>query len=228
MEEINLNENEVLDDLQLNNLKIIQNKKDYRFSLDSVLLSNFIKCGHKDSVVEFCSGSGVISILTNEKCHPKKIVGFEIQKNLCDMSNRSLVLNNIQNINFLNLPLADAPKTLGSGQTDVVICNPPYYEDKNQTDINPKYKLTKYEVLTNLEEIFKTAKEILKFSGKFFMVHIPTRLQEILTTATKHNFEIKEIKFIYPSSRKDQSHLILLYFVKGGKKGCIVPKPLIL
>ena len=93
-----LKENEVLDDLQLNNLMIIQNKNNYRFTSDSVLLSNFVKVGHKDFVVEFCSGSGVISILVNEKYKPKNIIGFELQSELCEMSNRTLLYNNITNI----------------------------------------------------------------------------------------------------------------------------------
>ena len=227
MKEFFLDENEVLDDLQLNNLKIVQNKNEYRFSADSVLLSNFAKCNKNDFVVEFCSGSGVISILLNEKCHPKKIIGFEIQKSLCEMSNKSLKINNIENIIFLNTPLNNATNKLGYGKVDVLICNPPYYVLDNK-DINPKYKLTKYEVATNLEEIFKTASQILKFSGKFYMVHIPNRLQEILFIATQYKFECKKLQFVYPNNTKEVSHLVLLMFTKGGNKGLDTLKPILL
>ncbi|MBR1985188.1 MAG: methyltransferase, partial [Clostridia bacterium] len=153
-----LKENEVLDDLQLNNLMIIQNKMDYRFTSDSVLLANFAKAGRKDFVVEFCSGSGVISILLNEKCKPKKVIGFELQPQLCEMSNRSLKYNKIENINFVNKDLSLAYEDVGVGKVDVVICNPPYYVlPENQTNINKKFKLTKYETSTNLEDIFASA-----------------------------------------------------------------------
>lgn len=228
MAEISLNKNEVLDDLQLNNLKIVQNKNNYRFSSDSVLLSNFAKCGSKDYVVEFCSGSGVISILLNEKCHPHKIIGFEIQKELYEMSVKSLKYNNITNITFLNEPLNVAPIKLGQGGVDVIICNPPYYEVDANKFINEKYKITKYETLTNLEDIFKTASQILKYGGKFYMVHIPTRLQQILTIASKYSFQCKKITFVYPNQTKDLSHLVLIMFTKGGNKGLDVQKPLIL
>lgn len=224
-----LKENEVLDDLQLNNLMIIQNKNNYRFTSDSVLLANFAKVGHKDFVVEFCSGSGVISILLNEKCKPKKIIGFEYQKELCDMSNRSLQYNNIKNVSFLNKDLSLAYEDVGLGKVDAIVCNPPYYVlPKDKTNINEKYLLTKYENTTNLQDIFKSANKILKFSGKFFMVHVPSRIQEILSIALENNFICKKIQFLYPNNKKELSHLMLLYFVKGGKKSCDVIKPNIL
>lgn len=223
-----LKENEVLDDLQLNNLMIIQNKMDYRFTSDSVLLANFTKAGHKDFVVEFCSGSGVISILLNEKCKPKKVIGFELQPQLCEMSNRSLKFNKIENINFINKDLSLAYEDVGVGKVDVVICNPPYYVlPENQTNINKKFKLTKYETSTNLEDIFASANKILKFSGKMFLVHISPRLQEILSVAQKYDFIAKKIQFIYPTEKK-LSHLVLIKFVKGGKLDCEVLKPQVL
>ena len=223
-----LKENEVLDDLQLNNLMIIQNKLDYRFTSDSVLLANFAKVGHKDLVVEFCSGSGVISILLNEKCKPKQIVGFEIQEKLCEMSNRSLKYNKIENIEFLNKDLKQAEQIIGNGKVDVVVCNPPYYLlPKNQNDINEKYKLTKYEVLTSLTEILENASKILKYSGKLYLVHISSRIQEILSLAQKFNLICKKMQFIYPTEKKS-SHLVLMCFSKGGKCDCEVLKPNVL
>ena len=229
MEEI-LKENEVLDDLQLNNLMIIQNKEKYRFTCDSVLLSDFAKVGSKDTVVEFCSGSGVISILINEKYHPKKIIGFEIQSDLCDMACRSLTYNKIENIYFVNKDLKLAVEEVGFGKTDVLVCNPPYYTLPKQDieNIKEKYRLTKYEVSTNLEEIFDSAEKILKFSGKFFMVHVPSRLQDIMTIATKHHFICKKVQFLYPNDKKELSHLVLFLFTKCGNAGCNVIKPKIL
>lgn len=224
-----LKENEVLDDLQLNNLMIIQNKSNYRFTSDSVLLSNFVKVGHKDFVVEFCSGSGVISVLVNEKYKPKNIVGFEIQKELCEMSNRTLLYNKIKNINFINKDLSLAYEDIGIGKADVLICNPPYYILPNDnSNINKKYVLAKYEVSTSLKDIFKSAEKILKYSGKFFMVHVPSRLQEIMSIANEHNFICKKLQFLYPNNKKELSHLVLCYFTKGGNNGCNVIKPNIL
>ena len=127
-EETLLKGGEVLDDLQLNNLKIIQNRKHYCFTSDSVLLSNFVKTGPKDNVLELCSGCGVISILVNEKCKPKRVVGIELDKILFDMSVRSVQYNGINNITFI---CDDAKNILNYEKRqsfDVVVCNPPYFK----------------------------------------------------------------------------------------------------
>lgn len=221
-----LKSGEVLDDLQLNNLRIIQNRKEYCFTSDSVLLSNFAKVGHRDFVVEFCSGSGIISILINEKYKPKNIIGIELQEYLCDMSNRTLQLNNINNIKFLNENVINAKKLIGSEGCDVVVCNPPYFIPKENEIINPKYLKTKFETTIKLEDIFCSASKILKYSGKLYMEHIPDRLQEILDVAYKYNFKCKQMQFVYPQSNRQTSRLVLLMFTKGGNYGLNVLKPL--
>ena len=145
-----LKKGEIFDDLQLNDIYIIQNRSKYCFSVDSVLLANFAKIGHKDYVVDLCSGSGVVSILCHEKYHPKRIVGVEIDKELWDMSTRTLQANNINDVEFLNIDLKNSPDKLGCGKVDKIVCNPPYYPLPNNVEnINKKYLSTKYEQKTN-------------------------------------------------------------------------------
>jgi len=216
-----LKPNEVLDDLQLNNLQVIQNRSLYCFTSDSVLLANFVDAKKTDFVVELCSGSGVISILINAKKNPKKIVGFELDPILCDMSNRSLKFNNINNIEFLNHNLNIAYKKIEK-PADIVVINPPYFLLKKDEKVNPKYLNAKYETTTSLSEIFKSANRILKYSGKLYMEHTPTRLQEVLMEADKQNFILKKIKFIYPTGKNKNARLVMMLFTKGGNNGCDV------
>lgn len=218
-------DNEVFDDLQCEGLKVIQNRKHYCFTSDSVLLANWLKLGHKDKVVEFCSGCGVISFLANAKNNPKSIVGFELDSYLCDMSKRSVIYNNIKNVSFENCDLSMAKDVVGREAIDVLICNPPYFILKKDEKINEKYTKAKYETATSLEQIFKSANAILKFSGKFYMEHTPSRVQEVLSTALKYNFVCKNLVFIYPKNKKD-ARLVMFKFVKHGNGGMIVEKPI--
>lgn len=217
---------EVLDDLQCDGLRVIQNRSHYCFTSDSVLLANWLKLGTKDNVVEFCSGCGVISILANAKNKPKSIVSFEIDPYLCDMAQRSAKLNNLQNVCFINSDLYKAKEVVGREKIDVLICNPPYFILKKDEKINPKYLNAKYETSTSLEQIFNSANEILKFSGKFYLEHTPSRLQEILFVAQRYNFVCKNIVFVYPKN-KSEARLVMFKFVKHGNKGLIVEKPII-
>lgn len=225
MEDLLLN-GEVVDDLQCDGLKVIQNRSHYCFTSDSVLLANWLKLGSKDKVVEFCSGCGVISFLVNAKNKPKSILGFELDSYLCDMAQRSVKLNNLQNISFINTDLSRAKEVVGSGTIDALICNPPYFILKKEEKINPKYLNAKYETSTSLEQIFKSAWEILKYSGKLFMEHTPSRVQEVLTIALKYNFVCKKLTFVYPKN-KNEARLVLFKFVKHGNKGVIVENPII-
>lgn len=220
-----LKSGEVLDDLQINNKFIIQNRKFYCFTSDSVLLANFVKAGVKDNVLELCSGSGVISILVNEKCNPKKIVGIELDKNLQDMSVRSLMYNNINNIDFVCDNAKNILKHVKRQSFDVVMCNPPYFVLNEKEKVNPKYLNAKYETTINIDEVFSCASNAIKFGGKFFLCFTPNRVQELLTIATKYSFTLKKMQFIYPTNKKNIATLVLCMFVKNGNKNCNVLEP---
>ena len=124
---IELLDGERIDDLQYYGLKIIQNKNYYCFSSDAVLLCNFVKACKQDTIVDLCSGSGVVGILAQAKTGAKKLVMIEKQNELFEMCKKSLALNDIENkAEVLNCDVKDAPKLLGYEQFDVVCANPPY------------------------------------------------------------------------------------------------------
>jgi tRNA1(Val) A37 N6-methylase TrmN6 len=217
-----LEKDEVLEDLQCNGLSIVQSKKEYKFSMDSVLLANFVRVKKTDFVVELCSGCGVVSILVDEKCKPKRIVGIEQNSALFVLSQKSIFVNHQTNIEFVCDDLKNAPKIVGNEAADAVICNPPYFEKpQNSQNINPKYLATKYETTASLADILLVASRLVKFGGKVFFVYSTLRLPELLSIATKNNLACKQLKFVFNG---DKSDLVLVKFVKGAKGNCIVEK----
>lgn len=216
---------EVFDDLQLDGLQIIQSRSEYCFTSDSVLLANFAKVKKIDFVLEFCSGCGVISILVNKKCSPKEILGIEINPKLYDMSTRSLVANNINNITFVCDDIKNINKYVKSKKADAIICNPPYFVLNKNEIVNEKYINAKYETTIFLPDIFESAKKSLKYGGKMFLCFTPTRLQELLSEAQKRNFVCKKLQFVYPKNKQKLSTLVLVEFVKNGNKNLEVLEP---
>lgn len=211
-----LNKDERLDDLQFNNLFIIQNKHNYCFTSDAVALANFVRCGVKDTIVDLCSGSGVIGILAQAKTKAKHVYLVELQPTLADMSKRSVEYNKLKNVTIINKPLQGINKEIGNN-FEVVVCNPPY-KVYNGGKLNEKQEVAicKNEITVTLEEIVKEANKLLKFGGRFFTVNKEERLVDLLCLMRKYNIEPKVIKFIKES---EGASVVLVEGKKGGKAG---------
>lgn len=225
MENIFLKENETLEDLQYNNLKIIQNKNLYRFTSDAVILSNFIKAKSSDVLVDLGAGSGIISILATCKNNLKHTVGIEIQEELFDMANRSIAFNNLQSkIDMLNIDMRilndyEVRKNLGLCDVDVVVSNPPYKKEGNiKLNTEKSVRIARHEICINMKELFQIANSILKYRGKFFVVYDANRLAEIMFELKTNNLEPKRM-FLTQSASNQEPILVFIEAVKGGKEG---------
>ncbi len=217
---MDLKPNERIDDLQLNNLKIIQNSKEFCFGIDSVLLSDFAMRSKKcRKVVDLCTGNGVIAILLSSKLpKAKEIIGIEIQEYSAELANRSVELNNLQNkITILNKDLTKIKKEIEAGSVDLVVCNPPY-KPKGSGIINEKDSKTiaRHEISCTLEDIIKEASRELNFGGSFCMVHKVERMTDIFYLLRKHGLEPKRMRLVYPRLN-ESANLILIEGIKGGK-----------
>lgn len=222
-----LKENETLDDLEYNDLKLIQNKYGYKFSTDSVLLSNFGKAKQNDVYVDLCSGSSVVAILFLCKNKIKKGFALELQENLAEMAERSIKYNKLDDrLKVINDNLKNAVKIFGAESVDVVTVNPPYNEVGETSETEEKAIAT-HELKTNLAEIICVSSKILKYGGKLYMVHRADRLAEIMFELKKNRLEPKVLRIVYP--KKDKApNLCLIEAKKGAKPGLIIQSPLIL
>ena len=230
MKKIELKDNEIIDDLELNNLKIIQNNNGFKFGIDSILLSDFAKKIKKDSIVlDIGTGTGIISILLSAKTEANKIIGIEIQREVADMAKRSVILNKLENkIEIINDDINNIEKYFENNYFDVIVTNPPY--QKNNTGLkseNEKNLISRHEIKCTLEDIIKKSFKILKDKGEFYMLHRPERLVDIMYLMRKNKIEPKELRFVYPKI-SDKPNLILIKGIKNAKQFLKVEKPLII
>lgn len=222
--QIKLNQNERLDDLLFNDMHIVQNKKLYTFTSDAVLLANFIKAKKSDNVVDLCSGSGIVGILFQAKNNCKMTL-VELQEQMFLMSQKSLILNNLQqDIKAVNCSVQDSYNLLGQEKFDIVLCNPPYKKPQNhKITETQEIAMCKYELMLTFDELCLSASKLLRFGGKFCFIHDASRLCELIDTLQKYKLEPKKIEFCYPKN-KQTSNVVLIEAVKGGKSGVIVTK----
>jgi len=227
--EIDLKENERLDDLQQNGYKIIQNTEIFCFGMDAVLLSSFAVAKEGDKVLDLGTGNGVIPILMEAKTKAAQFTGIEIQDINVDMAIRSVVFNGLENkIKIMQGDIKEASSIFGGASFDVVTSNPPYMNE-NHGLVNPdSHKaIARHEILCTLEDVIREASKVLKYNGKFYMVHRPQRMVEIFEILTKYKLEPKRIRLVHPYLNR-AANMILIEAIKGANPLLKVEQPLII
>ena len=223
-----LKENERIDDLQTKGFRIIQNSKGFCFGIDAVLLANYVSLKKNAKVVDFGTGTGIIPILIAAKSTTSKIEALEIQVEAADMARRSVVLNNLEErINVLNIDLKLADKYLKINSFDVVTTNPPYMHANGIVNMEEAKTISRHEVKCKLEDVVKMAAKLLKHNGKFYMIHRPQRIVDIILYCRKYKLEPKKLQFIQPT-REKKPNLLIVECTKAARPEVIVLDPLII
>lgn len=223
-----MSECEIIDDIGYG-LKIIQRQKGFKFGIDAVLLSHFTTIKKQDKIVDLGTGSGIIPLLLYGIHHGDiTITGIEIQKVYAEMAQRSVKLNGLEgHIRIINADLKDAPDMLGCENFDVVVTNPPYRKASvGKVSPSDERAIARHELLCSLEDVIKASARLLKYSGRFAMVHLPERLPEIIFLLKKYRLEPKRLRLVYPYSQSPPN-LLLIECVKGGKPQLNILPPLI-
>jgi len=227
--EINLKKNERIDDLEFKDLKIIQNKNEFCFGMDSILLSDFSKeIKEKSKVLDLGTGTGILPILLSGKTINTEFFGIEIQEKMAEMATRSVKLNKLEKrIKIINDDIKNLNNIFEKNSFDDVITNPPYKKINSGLQNKNEGKLiSRHEIKCNLEDIIIAVKNMLKDKGTLYMVHRPERIVDICELLRKYKIEPKKIRFVYPKIEED-ANLVLIKAVKNANKFLKIEKPLI-
>lgn len=225
---IELYPGERLDDLERNGYKIIQNDKTFCFGMDAVLLSGFAQVKPGEKALDLGTGTGIIPILLKGKTAGDHFTGLEIQEASADMARRSVLYNHLEDqISIVQGDIKEAHTLFDAASFDVITSNPPYMTG-NHGLVNPDMPkaIARHEILCTLEDVIGQASRLLRPGGRFYMVHRPFRMAEIMTKMTAHRLEPKRMRLVYPFVDKEPN-MVLIEGLKGGKPRITVEKPLI-
>ena len=228
MTNIILKEGERIDQLFSTDVKIIQNKDVFSYSIDSVLLSRFPRIPTKGLIVDLCSGNGAVGLFASTRTKAP-IIEVELQKRLADMAKRSIELNQLHNqVTMINDDLKNLLNHVPRSGVDLILCNPPYFKatETSKKNLSEHYLLARHEITTNLEEICQVARHSLKSNGRLAMVHRPDRFLDIIDTMRTYNLAPKRIQFIYPKMGKDANMLLIEAIKDGSTDGMKILSPL--
>ncbi|WP_318506417.1 tRNA1(Val) (adenine(37)-N6)-methyltransferase [Bacillus sp. T3] len=223
-----LKDDERLDYLLAEDLRIIQSPSVFAFSLDAVLLAKFVYVPiQKGNILDLCSGNGIIPLLLSTRTKGQ-ITGVEIQERLYDMATRSIEYNQLDSrIHMIHGDIKEMPKLLGHGKFDSITCNPPYFATPNKDEINENEHLAiaRHEILCTLEDTVRVSSQLVRQGGKVAFVHRPGRLLEIITLMRKYRLEPKRIQFVHPKIGKD-ANTLLIEAIKDGQPDLKILPPL--
>lgn len=219
-----INSGEVLDDLQ-NGFFIIQKEDGFKFGVDAVLLADFAKDAPSKITLDLCAGTGIVPILLAAKTKTPVIHGLEIQAEIADMAKRSVEYNKLTDRVFIESgDLKNASEIYKKGSFDKITCNPPYMKCGagiiNDADTKT---ISRHEVMCSLDDVLKAASELLVPKGRFFMVHRPTRIADIMCSMRKYKIEPKKLRFVHPSPYKAPNMLLIEGMKDGGEDMKILP-----
>lgn len=219
---------ERIDDLHRNGYHIIQNPKKFCFGMDAVLLSGYTKVKKGEKCLDLGTGTGIIPILLEAKTEGKEFIGLEIQEESADMARRSVKLNKLEErVSIVTGDIKEASSIFGAASFDVVTSNPPYMTNQHGLK-NPEQEkaIARHEVLCTLTDVVSQASSLLRPNGRFYMVHRPFRLAEIISVLLQYRLEPKRMKLVYPYVDREPN-MVLIEAVKGAKSMIKVEKPLI-
>lgn len=221
-------ENERIDDLQRNGLKIIQKTDGFCFGMDAVLLSGFAHVKRGEKVLDMGTGTGIIPLLLSAKTQGEHFTALEIQKEIAEMAARSVAMNHLEDkIEIVNGDIKEASRIFGGASFDVVTTNPPYMNDahglKNPTKVKA---ISRHEVLCTLDDVVREGAKVLKSGGRMYMVHRPHRLIEIITAMKQYKLEPKRMCMVHPFKDKE-ANMVLIEAVKGGGSWLKMEAPII-
>ena len=211
----------VLNDLFDYGLKIYQIPGCFKFSLDSILLAEFVKTTNKTKkILDLCTGNASVPLILSTKTKAN-IDSFEIQEKIYNLAISSIEYNKLNNqIKVYNAPINEINNYLKGEKYDIITCNPPYFKVSFNSNINESDELSiaRHEIKTNLEEIFCIASNYLNDGGEFYMVHRASRLDEIIINASKYNLNVKNIEII-KTKLENKPYIILVRCIKNSKYG---------
>ena len=225
---INLKPEERLDDLQLNGYEIIQHPGKFCFGMDAVLLANFARVKEGETVLDLGTGTGIIPILLTAKTPGEHFTGLEIQDESADMARRSVLYNHLEDkVNIVTGDIKEAAALFGPVSFDVITTNPPYMIGSHGiANASDTKAIARHEVLCTLDDILRESARILKPGGRFYMVHRPFRLAEILSKMVAVGLEPKRMRMVHPFIDKEPN-MVLIEGKRGANSRMTVERPLI-
>lgn len=224
-----LSSDETLDSFFNGNLQVIQKKRGYRFSVDAVLLSQFIKIRKNERAIDLGTGCGILPLLLSQTTEAFSLVGVEIQKGLADCAKKNVLLNHLEDrVSILHQDLRKLKKSYPAGSFNVVFSNPPYRTYRTGR-VNPcmEKAIARHEIKGTLEDLISIASYLLPSKGRCYLIFPVLRIVDLLVLLRAEGLEPKRLQFVHPRIKERAKFVLTESIKESGVELKLLP-PLIL
>lgn len=193
---------------------IYQDRNDFSYGIDAILLSNFAKA--KEKHIDLCTGNGIVLLRLAYFYKKSKFVGVDIDEDAINLFKKSILENNLSaRAEAVHFDIRKIEEKLDKNSFDSLSVNPPYLDPKDNIATDD-YK--RQELLLNLDDIAKAAAYLLKPFSKIYMVHRPARLVDIILKFKNYGINLRKLRAVKPFLDK-KANMILLELEKSDKEG---------
>lgn len=220
---------ETLDTFSRESIKVLQKKAGYRFSIDAVLLSQFIKIRKNEKIIDLGTGCGILPLLLCHDTKARSFVGVEIQKDLAELAKRNVLLNHFEDrVSILQNDFRKLKSIFPPGSFHVVLSNPPYRK-YHTGRVNPTLEkaVARHEIEGTLEDLISMASYLLPPKGRCYLIFPALRTVDLLVALRKRRLEPKRLQFVYPRLH-EEANFVLTESIKASGVELKVMDPLIL
>ena len=210
-------------------LQIIQKKRGYRFSVDPVLLSQFVRIRKNERVIDLGTGCGILPLLLSQNAKARSFVGVEIQRGLIDCAEKNVILNHVEDrVSILKQDFRELKRIYTPGSFDVVLSNPPYRRTRSgRTNLSTEKAIARHEIRATLEDLTSASYHLLPNKGRCYVIFPAARATDLLVTLRSQKLEPKRLQFVHSRSGGD-AKLMLVESLKGGGVELKIETPIIL
>lgn len=220
---------ETLDTFFDGKIQVLQKQRGYRFSVDAVLLSRFIRFRKNEKAIDLGTGCGIVPLLLSQMTRIAFIVGVEIQKELADLAKINVLLNHLEDrISILHQDFRGLPNTFPAGFFDLVFSNPPYRKHlTGRTNPSIERAIARHEIKGTLGDLISIASYLLPPKGRCCLIYPASRAADLMVSLRGKQLEPKRMQWVHPSL-DEEARFVLVEAMKASGAELKVMKPLIL
>ncbi len=205
-----------------------QSKAGYRFSVDAVLAAHFFTPKSGDTILDLCSGCGVIGLILAYR-HPDVIIsGLEFQEELVDLGRQNSKINGFQE--RLSIIQGDAcmiKHHIKPEHFDLVVCNPPYRKlETGRINSQDQAAIARHEITAAMCDFVGAASFAVRNRGVVVFIYPATRVGVLIAVLQQNRLMPKRVQPVYSYPGKDSARLVLVEAVKNGGEQCELMTPL--